>query len=116
MREIFIKLLLFIYKNFIKSDFIRNRIKYFVGDRKIVILFNNFKINVGVKSAIEANVFFDSYNEVEVLKIIEKYSSLNYSFFDVGANIGIHSLTAAATNSEISIYSFERVVNNYNDF
>jgi hypothetical protein len=87
-----------------------------VVNRKIVVLFNNFKINVGVKSAIEANVFFDTYNEDEVLKLIKKCSSLNCSFFDVGANIGIHSLTAAATNSEILIYSFEPVVNNYNDF
>ena len=116
MREIFIKQLLFIYKYFIKSSFIRNRIKYFVGNRKIVVFFNNFKIYVGVKSAIEANVFFYTYNEDDVLKLIKKYSSLNYSFYDVGANIGIHSLTAAATNSEILIYSFEPEVNNYNNF
>lgn len=116
MREILIKQLLFIYKSFLKSDFIRNCIKYLVRDRKIIIVFNKYKIYVGVKSAIEANVFFDSYNEVEVLNLIKKYSSLNYSFFDVGANIGIHSLTAAAANSQISIYSFEPEIINYNCF
>jgi FkbM family methyltransferase len=116
MRETLIKQLLFIYKYFNKSNFIRNCIKYLLGVRKIVILYNKFKINVGVKSAIEANVFFDTYNEAEVLKLIEKYSSMNYTFFDVGANIGIHSLTAAATNSKIAVYSFEPEVNNYNSF
>lgn len=116
MIETLIRQLLFIYKYLIKSNFIRNRIKYLMGDRKIVILFNKFKINIGVKSAIEANVFFDAYNEVEVLKLIEKYSSLDYPFFDVGANIGIHSLTAAATNSKITVYSFEPEINNYNCF
>lgn len=116
MRETLIKQLLFIYKYFIKRNCIRNCIKYLMGCRKIVILFNKFKINVGVKSAIEANVFFHTYNEVEVLKLIEKYSSLHYTFFDVGANIGIHSLTAAATNSKIAIYSFEPEVVNYNSF
>lgn len=116
MREILIKQLLFIYKSFINSNLIRNRIKYLVGERKIVVIFNKFKIHVGVKSAIEANVFFDSYNEVEVLKLIKKYSALNYPFFDVGANIGIHSLTAAVTNSKIAVYSFEPEINNYNCF
>ncbi|MBC5863645.1 FkbM family methyltransferase [Flavobacterium turcicum] len=116
MREILIRQLLFTYKNFVKSNFLRNRIKYLMGSKKIVILFNKFKINSGIKSAIEANIFFDTYNEVEVLKLIVKYSSLNYHFFDVGANIGIHSLTAAATNSKITVYSFEPEINNYNCF
>lgn len=113
MKRIVVRLLLFIYKNYRRSDLIRNLIKILVGYSKIEITFNNFKVKAGVKTALELNVVFDSYNEVTVLEIIKIYSLRGYHFIDVGANIGLHSLTAATSNPNIEIYSFEPEPKNY---
>ncbi len=113
MKRIVVLLLLFIYKNYKRSDFLRNLIKSIIGNSKIEIIYNNFKVKAGVKTALELNVVFDSYNEMAVLEIIKMYSLRGYDFIDVGANIGLHSLTAAPSNSDIEIYSFEPEPFNY---
>ena len=107
MKRIVVQLLLFIYKNYRRSDSLRNLIKIIIGHSKIEIVYNNFKVKAGVKTALELNVVFDSYNEVTVLELIKVYAHKGYNFIDVGANIGLHTLTAAASNSDIEIYSFE---------
>jgi FkbM family methyltransferase len=81
-----------------------------------VIPFNGFKINVGTNSAIESNLIFDSYNEFNILKLIKKFSADGYNFIDIGANIGVHSLTAASANDTIEIFSFEPESNNFKHF
>lgn len=107
MKRIVVKLLLFIYYNYRRSDSLRNLIKIIIGHSKIEIVYNNFKVKAGVKTALELNVVFDSYNEVTVLELIKVYAHKGYNFIDVGANIGLHTLTAATSNSDIEIYSFE---------
>lgn len=107
MKRIVVKLLLFIYKNYRRSDSLRNLIKIIIGHSKIEIVYNNFKVKAGVKTALELNVVFDNYNEVTVLELIKVYALKGYDFIDVGANIGLHTLTAATFNKDIEIYSFE---------
>jgi FkbM family methyltransferase len=104
---------LFIYKKIRRSNLLRNLIKRIIGDDKIEIKFNNFKVRAGIKTALELNVIFDSYNEVTILELISTFTSAGYNFIDVGANIGLHSMTAANSNSNIEIYSFEPEPNNY---
>jgi len=116
MRRIVVMALLFIYKNYKRSNVLRNLIKRLVGNNKIEIAFNNFKIYAGVNNALESNVIFDSYNEIMVLELIKMYSLKGYDFIDIGANVGLHSLTAATSNTIIDVYSFEPEPNNYQDF
>jgi len=116
MKKNIVRLLLFIYKKFKRSNFLRSLIKKLIGNDKIEISFNNFKVKAGIKTAIETDVIFDSYNEVMVLKLIKAYALKGYDFIDIGANIGLHSLTAANSNSKIEIYSFEPEPYNYQNF
>ncbi|MGQ7945240.1 FkbM family methyltransferase [Flavobacterium sp. WC2509] len=111
-----IRLFLFFYINFKRSNFLRNLIKKIIGDDKIEIAFNDFKVKAGVKTAFEIDVVFNSYNEVMVLELIKSYTLKGYNFIDIGANIGLHSLTAASSNPTIEIYSFEPEPNNYQNF
>ncbi|MFV8271457.1 FkbM family methyltransferase [Flavobacterium sp. GT2N3] len=113
MKKNIVRLLLFIYKNFKRSNFLRSLIKKIIGNDKIEIAFNNFKVKAGIKTALETDVIFDSYNEVMILELIKTYALKGYDFIDIGANIGLHSLTAANSNSDIEIYSFEPEPYNY---
>lgn len=94
---------------------LKTLIKKIISNNKININYNGFIINAGLNSAIESNIIFDSYNEKTILKIIKEYTLKGYDFIDAGANIGIHSLTAAASNSKIEIYSFEPDTRNFFD-
>lgn len=116
MKKNIVRLLLFIYKNFKRSNLLRRSIKKIIGNDKIEIAFNNFKVKAGIKTALETDVIFDSYNEVMVLELIKTYALKGYDFINIGANIGLHSLTAANSNSDIEIYSFEPEPNNYQHF
>lgn len=51
--------------------------------------------------------------EPETIAWIDHCSKRGGIFYDVGANIGGYSLYAAYTNSELKVYSFEPVINNY---
>lgn len=113
MKRIVVRLLLFIYKNYRRSNLLRNLIKGIIGYSKIEINFNGFKVNAGVKTALETDVIFDSYNEVIVLELIKTCVLKGYGFIDVGVNIGLHTLTAANSNMDIEIYSFEPEPYNY---
>lgn len=107
--------LLKLYK-FKKSNTLRNLIKKIIGNRKIIIKFNNFYIYCGVNSAIESKLIFNEYDETKILALIDYFSKENYSFFDIGANIGIHSLQASSINPNINIYSFEPESKNFLQF
>lgn len=115
MKKSIISTMLFFYKKIKDSNFLRILIKKVIGNNKIVVNFNSFKVYAGVKTALETDVIFDNYNEIKVLEIIRKFSINGYDFIDVGANIGLHSLTAAKSNSEIDIYSFEPEPENYDN-
>ncbi|KFF18258.1 FkbM family methyltransferase [Flavobacterium hydatis] len=116
MKENIARLLIYVYKNFKRSNFLRNLIKRIVGKDKIKIFFNGFIVQAGIKTSIESGVVFGDYNEVMVLKLIKTYAFKGYDFIDIGANIGLHSLTAASSNSDIEIYSFEPEYFNYQQF
>ncbi|MEO5775556.1 MAG: FkbM family methyltransferase [Flavobacterium sp.] len=116
MRQIIAKFLLLIYNNVKRSNLLRNLIKGLIGDRKFVFDFNGLKICASPNSAIESNIIFNSYNEVIILKLIENYAAKGYNFIDIGANIGLHSISAAKSNPNIEIFSFEPETNNFNCF
>jgi len=71
MIQIISRALLFIYNNIKSSNSIRRLIKKSIGERKIQIEFNDFKIYAGIHSSIESNIIFNDYNEMTVLKIIK---------------------------------------------
>ncbi|MES2804254.1 MAG: hypothetical protein V4652_01700 [Bacteroidota bacterium] len=74
MKENIVRLLLFIYKNLKRSDFLRKLIKIIIGNNKIEIIFNGFIVQAGIKTSIESDVFFGSYNEEMVLELIKYYA------------------------------------------
>lgn len=116
MRKILITFLLFLYNKVKRSNLLRKIIKYLYGTRKFVYKFNNFNIYTSTSSAIESNIIFNTYNENSILKLIQYYATKGYNFIDIGANIGLHSLMAAKSSTEIEIYSFEPEPNNFNWF
>jgi FkbM family methyltransferase len=116
MKKILLDFLLYIYNNVKPSTTIKLYIKRLLRNDKILIRFNGFSMSVGVKSAIEQNILFNTYNEKAVLSIIKKFAQDGYDLVDVGANVGIHSLTAASANAKIEIFSFEPEPSNFNDF
>ncbi len=113
MRNITIKLLLFIYTKVKASDKIKQIIKALFGTHKLLLKYRKFQIYLGVNNSIQSNIIFNNYNEEFILGIIEKYIKLNYTFVDIGANIGVHTLTAASTNSKAEIFSFEPEPDNF---
>ncbi|MEI7507999.1 MAG: FkbM family methyltransferase [Flavobacterium sp.] len=67
-------------------------------------------------SAIESSIIFGGYSEQIILDLIKKYATKNYNLIDIGANIGIHSLTAATINNKIEVFSFEPEPTNFLSF
>lgn len=116
MKNTIITFLLFLYHKVKRSHLLRKWIKQLIGSGKIALDFNGFTMYAGVNSAIESNIVFNSYNEIKVLELISKFASKGYHFIDIGANIGIHSMTAAKANRNIEIFSFEPESNNYINF
>lgn len=116
MKKILLEFLLYIYNNVKPSTTIKLYIKRLLSNDKILIRFNGFSMNAGAKSAIEQNILFSTYNEKAVLSIIKRFAQDGYDLIDVGANVGIHSLTAASANTKIEIFSFEPEPSNFNDF
>jgi len=116
MKNTIIIALIYFYTEIKASNLIRKLIKKLIGSEKVILKFNSFKIYAGVKTALEIDVVFNNYNEMRILKIIEIFALKGYDFIDAGANIGLHSLTAAQSNRTIEIYSFEPEPENYNDF
>lgn len=95
---------------------IRKIIKWLMGKERIELKYENVNLLVGTQSAIENSILFDEYNEKVILNLIKYFSNLNYDFVDVGANVGVHSLTAAISNKEIQVFSFEPEPNNFFNF
>lgn len=110
-----IKTLFMIY-NFKKNDILRNILKKIIRKSTIKIVFNNFKLYARLNSALESKVIFNEYDEMIILDLINKYALAGYDFIDVGANIGLHSLTASKANSLIEIFSFEPEPDNFLSF
>lgn len=109
-------MLLYVYNNHLQRDFLKRLIKKLFGKTKIKLQVNEFFINAGIVSSIEASLIFEAYNEKPILETIVQYAKKGFHFLDIGTNIGVHSLTAAKANPEIEIYSFEPEPNNFEDF
>ncbi|CAD5350590.1 FkbM family methyltransferase [Flavobacterium bizetiae] len=111
-KSFIIKCLLSVYTK--KRNFwLRSLIKKSIGQQRIKIKYGGFNLMVGLESSIESNILFDEYSEKTILKIINYFALKNYNFVDVGANIGLHTLTAANANSNIEVFSFEPEPNNF---
>lgn len=95
---------------------IRKIIKRLIGKERIQVKYENINLLVGTQSAIENSILFDEYNEKAILNLITYFSTLNYDFVDVGANVGVHSLTAAMANKDIKVFSFEPEPVNFFNF
>lgn len=113
MRNLTIKIFLFIYTKIRVSHKIKQIIKFLFGNNKLLLNYRNFKIFLGVNNSIQSNIIFNDYNEEFILSVIEKYVKMNFTFLDIGANVGVHTLTAASMNSTIEIYSFEPEPENF---
>ena len=113
MKQLIIQILLKIYNFYLKKDRLKRLIKIIIGDKKIIITFNGFKIYSSNNSAIESSILFGDYSEQIILDLIKKYANKNYNLIDIGANIGIHSLTAATINNKIEVFSFEPEPSNF---
>lgn len=113
MRNLLIKILLYIYIKIRASYKIKQIIKLLFGNNKLLLNYRKFKIFLGVKNSIQSNIIFNDYNEEFILSVIEKYMKLDYIFIDIGANVGVHTLTAASINSNNEIYSFEPEPENF---
>ena len=74
----------------------------------IVYSLNGCMIHVDTRNYIEYKVFAEGGYEDYLSTLIKHYLKPNSTFFDVGANIGIHSLGAAAKQN-CQVYSFEPV-------
>lgn len=116
MKQLLAHFFLFLYHNVKKSTSLRKLIKLLLNTQKINVNFNGFRMYAGIDSAIESNIVFNSYNEIMVLKLIKKYANEGFDFIDIGANVGIHSLTAATANPNIEIFSFEPESSNFKHF
>ncbi len=116
MKQVVVNILLHSYHKIIRRNFLRVWIKKLIGESKIIIDYKGIRLFAGTSSAIESNLIFNSYNEAFILELIGKYAEKNYTFVDIGANIGLHSLTAAKANKAIDIFSFEPESTNFKHF
>lgn len=99
-----------------KSYKIRKFIKQYLEGKDVEIKYKNVRFKVRTASSIEFLLIFKEYNETNIIAIIQYLARRSYSFIDIGANIGIHSLMASKANPDIKIYSFEPEPSNYNRF
>lgn len=110
-----IKILLKLYR-FKRRHKLRLLIKYLIKNKRFKIKHRNFELNVGTDSFIESLIIFNEYNEEFILDLVEFYVNKGYGVIDIGANIGLHSLTAAGVRKDVEIYAFEPEPNNYFNF
>jgi FkbM family methyltransferase len=82
-------------------------------DETKVVDFRGFRLNLHLDDWIQQNIYFKGNYENTELNWIEKNLSANDVFVDVGANIGIYTLTAAQKVSEGKVYSFEPFEQNH---
>lgn len=92
-------------------------ISLFGGITSIVVNNNKgFKMKISNSHEIMRAVTF-SDKEPEMIEWINSFKSQfkgdNFTFFDIGANIGVYSLYTAANHSNAKIYSFEPEATNF---
>ncbi len=75
------------------------------GHRDVKTIFGDFKIMAGYSPNIASAAETFQKDEPETLDYIQKYVGAGDVFWDIGANIGLISLCAAAKNA--TVYAFE---------
>lgn len=92
--------------------------RYFLLLRKFK---KNWYYNIGpnrvyydpVLSGIGHRIYFDGSFESSYLKLCSRYLQKDSVVFDIGANIGIHSVCFSNISSEGTVYSFEPAISTY---
>lgn len=110
------KLILLLYNNSFKRNFIRKGIKKMLSSNRIDVSYKGIKLQLGINTSIETSILFNEYNEDYILEMIKYFSKLDYNFIDIGANIGVHSILAAASNKNIEVFAFEPAPENILNF
>lgn len=84
------------------------------GITPLIIAKNAFgaKFILDPKSYIDKIVLQSGYYESEVLQCILSQIKSKEVFWDIGANIGLHSITAKYIDNSISVFAFEPYPNN----
>jgi FkbM family methyltransferase len=84
------------------------------GITPLIITKNAFgaKFILDPKNYIDKIVLQSGYYESEVLQCILSQIKSNEVFWDIGANIGLHSITAKYIDNSISVFAFEPYPNN----
>ena len=86
---------------------------FFKGEVK-TIYFRGFKLKLHLDDWIQQNIYFKgSYENIE-LNWVEKNLNTGDVFIDIGANIGVYTLTAAQKIAQGKVYAFEPFEQNHN--
>lgn len=106
---------LFDYSQFIKETNIK---EVCIQDDRLYMLTRKNEIKLicdkdDHRSILAEILNFNDYEEEE-LGFIEKFIEGNMTIFDIGANIGYHSINISKFNSECEVYSFEPIIKTYN--
>lgn len=83
-------------------------------DEKAIVDFRGLKLNLHLDDWIQQNIYFKGSYENTELNWIEKNLNPDDVFIDIGANIGIYTLSAAQKISHGKVYSFEPFEQNHN--
>lgn len=76
--------------------------------------YNNITFSINVESEIEESRFETAFSkEPETIKWIEEFIHSGEVFLDVGANIGIYSLYAAARHPKLNVIACEPAFHNF---
>lgn len=68
---------------------------------------DNLLFNVSMSSHIERHVFWTGYYEIDLAKILKNVIKKDFICFDIGANVGVHSLLMAKYAFDGHVYCFE---------
>lgn len=82
----------------------KNGVSFFQG---VVVAKNGCVVNVDTANYLEYKIFSEGSYELNITELIKLYLKKNSVFIDIGANIGIHSLSVAKSAS--AVYAFEPI-------
>ena len=92
----------------IKKSFLR-RYLFFFNKEKFTYKINNIKLHLDIKDSIDRQIYFDgTYEEKQINFLRDSISKYRISrFIDIGANLGIYSISIAKAFPDLDITSFE---------
>ena len=103
------------YFGFYKHIF--NPYNLFKNVKKTVRFRKNLKLTLSIDDWIQQHIYFTGTYEANEILFIEKNLQPGNTFIDIGANIGLFSITASAiVGDNGKVLSFEPFATNYNAF